>query len=444
MNKTRAVIVNVCRALLAITFIFSGFVKSIDPLGTQYKIADYLEAMGVGEHVPDWLQLFASIGLSATEFTLGVLLLLAIRRRFVSKLTTLLLVFMTAITAWLSVSNPIQDCGCFGDVIHLSNMETFAKNVVLLVAACVVVRNPLLQVRFISKTNQWIATYFTFLFIFIASIWSLYRLPVFDFRPYYIGQNIKKAMEVPKGAEPTQYKTTFICEKNGVRKEFDENNYPYNDSTWVFIDTHQEILKQGYEPPIKDFLITDPETGDDITQALLNDTAYTFLLISPHFETAADASFGDIDVVYEYAKEYGYPFIGVSASGEAGVSHWRNITGAEYPIYAADATLLKTIIRSNPGLILLRGGRIINKWSHNDLPKQEELTAPIAELPLGQIPANSVWSRIGFILLCYILPLSLLILADRTWAWTKWMRRRNQLRAANEARAMEEEENLNA
>ena len=220
MNKTKSISVNVCRALLALTFIFSGFVKAIDPLGSQYKIAEYLEAVQLSAYVPDWAQLMLAVGLSAVEFTLGVLLLLAIRRRLASKVTLAFMAMMTAVTLWLTVSDPIQDCGCFGDAIRLTNTQTFLKNVVLLSASIVLTRWPLYQVRFISKTNQWIAFYFTIAFILTASLLSLYHLPIFDFRPYHIGQNIKKGMEIPKGAKQTVYKTTFICEKNGVTKLF--------------------------------------------------------------------------------------------------------------------------------------------------------------------------------------------------------------------------------
>ena len=242
MSIPKSVFVNICRALLAITFIFSGFVKAIDPMGTQYKLDDYVKAVGMAGIIPEWILLMLSVILSALEFTLGVLMLMAIRRRLVSRLTLVFMTVMTAVTLWLAVANPIQDCGCFGDAIHLTNAQTFAKNVVLLLSACIVAKWPLHQHRFISKTNQWIAVNFTIIFIFAASLFSLYYLPIFDFRPYYIGQNIQKAMEIPPGAKQTKYKTTFICVKNGVEKEFDENNYPYNDTTWMFKDTRQEIL----------------------------------------------------------------------------------------------------------------------------------------------------------------------------------------------------------
>ncbi len=426
MNKLKSILVNLSRTLLALTFIFSGFVKAIDPLGSQYKIAEYLEAAQLSAYIPDWAQLILSVGLSAIEFTLGVMLLLAIRRRLASKLSLIMMVVMTLVTLWLTVSNPIQDCGCFGDAIHLTNTQTFIKNIVLLTAAIILACWPLYQVRFVSKTNQWIAFYFTIVFIVTASTLSLYHLPIFDFRPYYIGQNIKKGMEIPKGAKLTTYKTTFICEKNGVTKEFTENDYPYNDSTWVFKDTHQEILEKGYEPPIHDFSITDEKTGEDLTDSILTKNGYTFLLIAPVLERADDSNFGEIDAIYEYAKENGYGFYGLTASTDKAVKHWRDITGAEYPFYTTDGTTLKTIIRSNPGLVLLYKGTIINKWSHNDLPKQAELNAPLSLIEIGREPENETWTKIVLILICYIFPLTLLIVADRIWSWTRWVRKREE------------------
>ena len=440
MSRLKSILVNICRLLLAITFIFSGFVKAIDPLGSQYKIGDYLTALGMAGKIPEWVQLILSISLSGAEFTLGILLLLAIRRRLVSKLAFVLMLGMTLITLWLTISNPIQDCGCFGDAIHLTNSQTFIKNLVLLVASIVVMRLPLYQVRFISKTNQWIATYFTMIFIVIVSLLSLYHLPLFDFRPYDIGQNILKGMQIPKGAKQTKYKTTFICTKNGVQKEFNENNYPYNDSTWVFVDTKQEVIEKGYEPPIHDFSITDEKTGEDLTEQILNKDGYTFLLVSPMLEVAQDRNFGDIEGIYEYAKENGYAFYGLTASTDKGIKHWRDITGAEYPFYVTDGTTLKTMIRSNPGLLLLYKGTIINKWNHNDIPKVAELNAPLNLLTIGHEPESSTWKKILTMILCYVLPLILLIVADRFWAWTKWVQKREKWIKEKEQRLLKNEQ----
>lgn len=144
--------------MAAAVFIFSGYVKAIDPMGTQYKIEDYLRAMGMGGLLPDWVTLATSIGLSSLEFCLGIFLLFAIQRRSCSRIAAIFMAAMTLITVWLAGWNPIDDCGCFGDAIRLTHAQTLLKNVILLAAVLVVARWPLRMRRFISKSNQWIAT----------------------------------------------------------------------------------------------------------------------------------------------------------------------------------------------------------------------------------------------------------------------------------------------
>lgn len=358
---------NACRFLLAAVFVFSGYVKSIDPLGTQYKIADYLDSIGMADMVPEWLMLTASLSVSTMEFCLGVMLLFAIRRRIVSRLTLLFMAFMTLVTLWLVIFDPIDDCGCFGDAVKLTNGESLVKNLVLLAAAVIVWRKPLLMPRFVTLRWQWIVTNCMMLFILCSSVWCLYDLPLIDFRPYRVGTDIKKGMEIPPGAKLPKFDTTFILEKNGVKKEFTLADYP--DSTWTFVDSKTVKIEDGYEPPIQDFSITDRETGDDLTDDVLSFKGYTFLLIAPYLEKADDSVFGEIDSIYEYAQEHGYRFYCLTASSDKGIARWRDITGAEYRFCITDATTLKTMIRSNPGLILLKNGVIVGKWSHNRLPK---------------------------------------------------------------------------
>ncbi|MCH4212976.1 MAG: triose-phosphate isomerase [Prevotella sp.] len=420
----KTILINLCRLILGVTFIFSGYVKAIDPLGTQYKIQDYLEAIGLQGIFPDWSTLTASVLLSTLEFCLGFFILLAIRRRLCSRIIFIFMIVMTLITLWLVVKDPIQDCGCFGDAIHLTNAQTFGKNIVLLACAAVLLKWPLSMVRFISKTNQWIAINWTILFILSSSILSLWYLPIFDFRPYHIGANIKEEMSIPKGAPQPKFKTTFILEKNGQRKEFDINNYP--DSTWKFIDSKTTQISAGYTPPIHDFSIEKRLTGKDITQQVLDRKGYTFLLVSPSLEHADDENFGPINILYEYAQSHDYPFYCLTASNEKGIKRWINLTGSEYPFCTTDGTTLKTIIRSNPGLILLKNGTIIRKWSHNELPNEGELTQPLEVSKIGQIPGNSIAKKITKILLWFLIPLFLFVLADRLWVWSKWVRNKEK------------------
>ena len=433
--------VNLCRLVLAVVFILSGFVKAVDPMGTQYKITDYLEAMGLGGMVPDMAALCASVALSATEFCIGIFLLFAIRRRLMSRLALLMMVVMTPLTLWLALFNPVSDCGCFGDAMVLTNWQTLWKNVVLLACAVVVARWPLEMFRFVSRTNQWIVINYSVLFILAIAMWSLYDLPQFDFRPYHIGSDIKAGMEIPEDAPTPQFETTFILEKDGQQREFTIDNYP--DSTWTFIDSKTVQTQEGYVPPIHDFSMAllsrdggndvkgnSEENGNgeeaDITDEVLSDTSYVFLLVSPHLEQADDSRLDLINELYEYSHDHGYAFYGLTASTERGIARWRDMTGAEYPFCNTDETTLKTVIRSNPGLLLLKHGKVIGKWSHNRLPElsEQEATLPLERLTIGQMPEDTVPEKILRIVLWFVLPLTLLTIADRLWMWTKWVRKK--------------------
>ena len=420
MQKLRITVVNVCRFVLAATFIFSGYVKAIDPLGTLYKLKDYAVAMSLNGLLPDWALVGVAIALGALEFALGVFMLFAVRRHVVSRITLAFMTAMTVLTLWIFVADPVKDCGCFGDALKLTNGETLLKNIVLSACAALVAWRPADMARFISRSNQWIVRYYTVAYIVITSVYCLYTLPIFDFRPYHVGMNIKQGMEIPEGAEQPEFESTFLLRKNGETREFTLDNYP--DSTWEYVDTRTVQTKKGYEPPIHDFALTSCDTGEDITEQVLTKRGYTFLLVSPRLAVADDSNFGDIDQIYEYAEENGADFYCVTASANDEIERWRDLTGAEYQFCNADETTLKTMIRSNPGLILLKDGTIIGKWSHNALPQTDDLTAPLQQLTIGKAQNDSTTERLLIVLLTFFMPLSALTLADRLWAWSKWIR----------------------
>ena len=373
-------VVNIARLVLAVTLILSGFVKAVDPLGTQYKIQDYLTAMGLGGIVPDLLTLSTSVLLSGLEFILGICLLFAIRRRFVSKVVLVMMVSMTMLTLWLAIADPIHDCGCFGDALVLTNWQTLWKNVVLLALAVIVWRWPLLMPRLIGESNQWIVFNYSSLFILlVVALRSLYTLPQFDFRPYYIGADIREG--------------------------------------W------QKMI-EGEDSPYADFFIESINDGEDITEQVLNDKGYTLLLIAPHLEQADDSQLDELNRIYDYSVEQGYPFYCLTASSAKAISRWQDMTGAEYPFCQTDDITLKTMIRSNPGLILLKDGKVIRKWSHNALPEEEELSGRLEDIELGQMPSNSTAGKILWLLTWFVLPLVILTIADRLWAWSKWVRKK--------------------
>ena len=294
LNIILKVWTNVCRFLLAFAFIFSGFVKAVDPLGSQYKIQDYLEAFGMTSWLPSFFPILAAILLSALEFSVGVCMFFGIRKTVTTTLALLIMVFMTPLTLYLALENPVSDCGCFGDAWVLTNWETFGKNIVLLIAAISTFRWKKLILRFITAKTEWLVSLYTILFVFSLSFYCLAHLPILDFRPYKIGKSIPEGMAMPEGAKPSVYETTFVLEKDGVRKEFTLENYP--DSTWTFVDTRTVLKEKGYEPPIHDFSLVEQATDEDITDDVLTDMNYTFLLVAHRIENADDSN---IDLINE-------------------------------------------------------------------------------------------------------------------------------------------------
>lgn len=409
----KTAIVNISRLLVALTFVVSGFVKIVDPVGTQIKLGDYAAALGMGSAVPQWLLLAAAVALAAAEATLGVMLLVAIRRRLVTRLLLAFMLCMTAVTVWIYAADPVSDCGCFGDAIHLTNGQTLAKNIVLLALTALLAAAPLRMPRMVSRTNQWIVYHYTLLFLIATAAYSLYRLPLFDFRPYHLGADIAALRQVPPDADPGEYITTFIMQKGGRQQEFTLDDYP--DSTWTFVDTRTTVVRPAYEPPIHDFFINIPDEGD-ITDRLLADTGYVFLLVAPHFERASDDNFDAINAAYDYARAAGHTFLALTASAEKGIARWRDTTGAEYPVATVDETALQTMIRATPGLVMLHHGHVAAKWNARDIPVAAmQASTPAAELT----QQDNTTRKMAAILLWFVVPLAALVIADRLWAWTK-------------------------
>lgn len=403
--------VNICRFVLAVVFIFSGFVKAIDPFGSFYKIQDYLTAFNLISWFPGYWPLLFAVLLAAIEFCAGIYLFLGIRRKISSTLAFLLMLVMTPLTFYLALADPVSDCGCFGDALVLTNWQTFGKNVVLLVAAVTVFRQWREITRFITLKMEWIFSMYTILFVFALSAYCLRNLPLLDFRPYKIGTNIKAGMEIPEGAKLSVLETTFVMEKEGKRKEFTLDNYP--DSTWTFVETRTIVKEKGYEPPIHDFAMQSLTSGTDITDSVLTSRGYTFLLVAHRIEEADDSNIDLINEIYDYSVEHGYGFYALTSSPEDAIALWCDRTGAEYPFCQMDDITLKTIIRSNPGLLLIKDGTILNKWSDSQLPDEYVLTDSLDKLELGRQKYVNDWYTMGYVLLWFIVPLAFVIGADQ-------------------------------
>lgn len=404
-TKLYTIGVNGCRLLLAASFLFSGFVKAIDPLGTFYKMQDYLTALRVGNELSWPLVLSAAVVLATLEFWTGACLLWGVRRISSSLIAFLLMCVMLPLTLWIAIANPVSDCGCFGDAWVLTNWQTFWKNILLGLAAWCVLRSNQRIKCFITEKTEWIVPLYSGIFIFVLSTYCLYHLPVIDFRPFRIGTDIRQAMTIPPGVEPTQWETLFTLEKAGKRREFTLEEYP--DSTWTFIESRTVVKKKGYEPTIQDFSLLSIDGGEELSDSLLNHPGYTFLLIAHRLEEADDSDIDLINEIYDYSTEHGYGFLCLTASGQEEIEWWCDRTGAEYPFALADDIMLKTMIRSNPGMLLLHNGVILQKWNHHDLPDEYQLSAPLASLPIGKLSPPDIRLTLLYILLWYLVPMAL-------------------------------------
>lgn len=402
LNKAKTVWVNVCRFLLAAAFLFSGFVKAVDPLGLQYKLEDYLEAFGLLSLFSTSLILDFAVLLSAVEFVLGIYLLFGVRPKTTAWSIFIIMLFFTPLTLYLAISNPVSDCGCFGDAWVLTNWETFFKNIVLLVAAVSVLLWKKRIVRFISINGTWMISLFSILFILSISIYGLRHLPVFDFRPYHIGANIPQQMI----GESPEYETTFIMEKEGKRNRFSLEDYP--DSTWTLIDTENKVINEGKEAAIPDLSVTRVSDGEEMLFSFLESDDYLFLLILHQLNTADDSYIDKVNEIYDFAQENHYGFFAITSSNEDEISKWIQRTGAEYEFCQADDIALKTIVRSNPGLLLLKEGTILDKWGFRDIPDEKQMEAKIETLSMNENNQGIIFNKIKRLACWFFVPLLLL------------------------------------
>ncbi len=403
------VIAEFCRLLIGGVFIFSGFVKAIDPVGNAIKIHDYLTAFGMEVFLP--LKTVIAFNLSAIELLLGVTMLLGVYRKYTSILVLIFMIVMTPLTLYLAIFDPVSDCGCFGEALVITNWQTFYKNIILLAAAVFVFifHKRLFQV-FTYKV-YWFVAVWTYVYCIAFSYWNYNHLPLLDFRPYKIGANIPELMHIPEDAPQDEYRFVFIYEKDGVKQEFGLDDYPADDTTWTFIDTKTELIKEGYHPAVSDFHIYNDE-GDDISGEILANQEGILLLIAPKLEEASDERIDEINDVYDYSIEKNITFYCVTGSPEEAIEQWIDRSGAEYPFLFADDILLKTIIRSNPGLVLLKEGTVFMKWHYKDIPEEDEIDSVITTLLQRNEPEKESNGWIVFNLLTFTIPLLLVWMYD--------------------------------
>lgn len=358
------ILVNFCRVLLGLTFMFSGVVKAIDPVGTQIKLSDYLYAFGMGGYLLDSTLIILACLLAGLEILVGAYLLVGAFPKGTSLVVLVMMVLLTPFTLYIALNNPVEECGCFGDALVLTNWETFYKNIFLLLLALLVFIKRKAIVPFVEGRRHWVITLIVTLIAVRFMTANINSLPVLDFRAYKVGTDLRT-----------------------------------------------EVL-ENRNPAMADFSVMDADMND-LTADLLSDSSYTFLLVSAHLENASESNLDLIDDVFDYCGHYGYKIIGLTSSSEDVIKQWTENAGAEIPFLFCDEIPLQTMVRSNPGLILLRSGVIVNKWSDVRIPSDEELSGPLDVIKVGQLPDPDPLRTPWAVCVLFLLPLFMVVLIDR-------------------------------
>lgn len=360
------------RYISGFVFIFSGLVKGIDPEGSMYKFMDYFTAFNLD--VPESLAYILGVLLCTAEFIIGFAVFTKLRIRPASWGLLLFMLVFTPLTLFLAISNPVSDCGCFGDAVHLSNWQTFYKNIIITIFVIIVFINRK-NYRTLSKPAiEWTILFIMTVAFILFTQYNKKHLPLVDFRPYKTGTDIQAGMMIPEGAPTDEYETVLIYEKEGVEKEFSLENYPSEDTTWTFSDSKTRLIKKGYTPPIKDFSLITPE-GQDLTSHILSDEGFNLFMLSINF---SDARQGHIEKGLEAGIECinnGIGFYILTSSAPPSFNNYDH----DFNVLFVDETTMKTIIRSNPGFMVMKDGIVTKKWAAADLPEKKILGEIIKE-----------------------------------------------------------------
>lgn len=362
-------IITILRVAIGLLFIFSGLVKANDPLGLTYKMNEFFEVWNMSFMI-DYTLAF-SIAMIAFEIISGVAMIVGNYFRVYVTLLLLLNIFFTFLTAYALFSGKIKECGCFGDCIKISNTATFWKDVVLTIVAIFLYIyrgrvKPIFSKPAINVSLVALGAVVAFGFQW----WVLHHLPYHDCLPFKVGNNILEKTRPAPGSTPAVYETTFIYEKDGVKKNFTAKDYPWQDSTWKYVDAKSvEVVPATGLPEIHDFVLTD-SNNTDVTEAILSTKGYTYIWFLRQPEIAHTDNLDVLRSLMTQAKAKGIPFyVACSAGRDVCEVYQAKWNMKDIPFLTLDLTASKTAMRTNPGLMLLKDGVVQNKWSYLDYPK---------------------------------------------------------------------------
>lgn len=345
----------VLRFFVGGVFIFSGFVKAVDPWGTIYKMNDYMAAMNFS--LPDSIVTIAAFTLFILEFLIGIFLIFGCYRKLAPTAAMLMMIVMLPVTLWIAIYNPVADCGCFGDAIYISNWETFFKNIILtaMIVWLFIYANK--SRCFIIPTMQWLAFATSVIFMLIIGIYGYMYQPLLDFRPYPIGESLIE--EYSTDETETQFR--FIYEKDGRQQSFTADDIPESDD-WVFVDREEITANKQTDTgnqQQKQLRIYDNE-GNDVTEFVISPETDQLILFFSSLADVSIASTYQINSLYSYCLRHKISMIAVASASDDELNTWNDLSMPSYKIFTAEDTSIKEVVRGNPAVVYLEKG--IVKW----------------------------------------------------------------------------------
>ena len=357
------VLVGVSRIFVGVLFIISGLIKLNDPVGFSFKLGDYFAPEVLNLPFLEPYALVIAVLVVILEVLLGVMLIVGYAKKFTLWSLLLMIVFFTFLTFYSAYFNKVTDCGCFGDALKLTPWESFSKDVVLLILILFLYKGSRYLQPFFSKGVRSISVFISLILCLWLGLHVLEHLPVIDFRAYKVGTNITKGMQTPANAPRAVYQYNWSFDVNGQQKTvINRGEDPKIDGTLLGVET--SVLQKGYEPPIHDFSIE--RDGTDYTTQMLEEE-HLLVVIAYNLNVAQNEGFISIKEATDSAIKKGYTVIGISASSTSETEKLAAKYDLDFKFYFCDMTALKTIIRSNPSIIRLEKGTILQKLHFNDV-----------------------------------------------------------------------------
>ncbi len=366
-----------CRIFVGLLFIFSGLIKINDPLGFSYKLEEYFEVFHIG-----FLSSFAlsmAVILCSLEIILGFALLIGVRAKSVAWGLLLLIVFFAFLTFYSAYFKVVQTCGCFGDAIPLTPWQSFSKDLVLLLLIIVIfINRKTIQPAFSKKTGDNLLLGSAIVAVGIG-LYTYNFMPVIDFLPYKVGANVPDEMKTPPGAKPDEFQITYNLKnkKTGETKVMTDKAYLasniWKDNSWEVVGTPEnKLVKKGYEPPIKDLSIQDAQ-GNNYTSELLSNPYNSLIVVAYDLNHTNVEAIGKLNAMaVNLIHDFNTRTIMLTSNSSKDAEAFAKKNHLVMEIFYADEVPLKSIVRANPGVLLMKNGVILNKWHYHSVPKYED------------------------------------------------------------------------